>query len=277
MVASSLTALLGLVGSPNTAKCSYVVAGGTAGPAELAAAARMLADDAMALRCGASPVLSTWRSRAAGGPPLTARARQAVEAFASDTFGVPSEPGDENLIQGFVAELLWHRLTRERTAPGDGRTLVHVHDLSWSAYQQGGDGLVVYEVSGGQLVFRLWEVKKHEAAAHLSRTVTRACRQLDVNALRYLAQYTGYGSTLTGPLGRLYAELVPMWLDDDPRAGIGVSIATSKVHAPKRAAFGGVTTAFPKLKPTQREGVIVAVDDFPAFAVAVRDAVWTGL
>lgn len=276
-MAPSLTALLGLVDSPPSAKCSYVVAGETAGSAELAAAARMLADDAMALRCGASPVLSTWRGRAAGGPLLSVRDRQAVEAFSRDTFGVASEPGDANLIQGFVAELLWHRLTRERPAPADGRELFHVHDLSWSAYQQGGDGLVVYEVSGGQLVFRLWEVKKHDAAAHLSRTVTRACKQLDVNALRYLAQYTGYGSTLTGPLGRLYAELVPMWLDDDPRAGIGVSIATSKAHAPKRAAFGGVTTAFPKLKPTQREGVIVVVDDFPAFAVAVRDAVWTGL
>ena len=274
---ASLTSLLGLAYSPPSAKCVYVVAGGTAGPTELAAAARMLADDAMALRCGASPVLETWRGRAAGGPTLPARDRQAVEAFARDTFGVPSDPGDPNLIQGFVAELLWHRLTRECTAPGGGRRLFHIHDLSWSAYQQGGDGLVVYEVSGGQLVFRLWEVKKHEAAAHLSRTVTRACKQLDVNALRYLAQYTGYGSTLTGPLGRLYAELVPMWIDDDPRSGIGVSIATSKVHSPKRAAFGGVTTAFPKLKPTQREGVIVAVGDFSAFAVTVRDAVWTGL
>src|SRR5688572_9862458 len=99
---SSLTALLGLADSPPSSKCVYVVAGGMASSADLAAAARMLADDAMALRCGASPVLSTWRARAAGGPPLSVRDRHAVEAFAKDTFGTASEPGDPNLIQGFV-------------------------------------------------------------------------------------------------------------------------------------------------------------------------------
>jgi hypothetical protein len=274
----SVSSLLGIVPGPGSAACSYQIAGASASDARLRRAAEMIAEDAMQLRCGKSPVLDVWRGRAAGGPPHTLKDRRAVEAFVTDTFGLPSAPGTPDLLQGFVAELVWHRLVRERTAPGDGRTLIHVADLSWSAYQQGGDGLVVYEIVGGELVFRLWEIKKHDSAAHLSRTVGRACKQLSSGALRYLAQFTAYGSELEGDLGRLFGQLVPLWLNDDPRAGVGVSIATSTEHAPKRRAFGGVATAFPQFTGVgQREGLVVAVADFPTFATTVREVIWTGL
>ncbi|HET9873921.1 MAG TPA: hypothetical protein VFP89_15155 [Propionibacteriaceae bacterium] len=278
MPAASVSELLGLQPCPPSAKCIYVTAGAAAGPAQLAETARLIADDAMALRMGLSPVLSWWRLVRDGAPsPQPAKHRAAVEAFVQDTFGLPGDPGDFGLLQGFVAELLWHRLVRERTAPGGGRALVHVEDLSWSAYQQGGDGLAVYEVADGTLVFRLWEIKKHDSTAHISATVNRAAKQLDRNALKYLAQYTGYGSKRGGRLGALYADLVPLWLNDDPRSGVGVSIATSTAMAPKRVALGGVATIFPDFARDQREGVIVALQDFPDFAQDVRDAVWKGL
>lgn len=275
----SLTELLGLTPCPPTAKCAYVTAGASAGPAELAEAAALLADDAMSLRMGKSPVLDWWRLVRDGKPAPRPRDRHraAVEAFVADTFGLPGAPGDRGLIQGFVAELLWHRLVREHGAPVVGRTLAHVEDLSWAAYQQGGDGLVVYELEGGTLVFRLWEIKKHESTRHISATVNRAARQLDRNALKYLAQYTGYGSRRADRIGALYADLVPLWLDEDERAGVGVSVATSTAHAPKKAALGSIATVFPQMTRERREGVIVALPDFPTFADDVRNAVWTGL
>lgn len=274
----SLSRLLGVTPGPGASACSYEIAGVAATPTSLRRAAETIADEAMRLRCGKSPVLDLWRARAAGGPPHTLKNRSAIEAFVADTFGLPGAPGTPDLLQGFVAELVWHRLVRERTAPGDGRTLVHVAGLSWSAYQQGGDGLVVYEIVGGQLVFRLWEIKKHESSAHLSRTVGRACKQLSSGAVRYLAQFTAYGSELDGDLGLLFGQLVPLWLDEDPRAGVGVSIATSTEHAPKQRAVGGVATAFPQFSHVgQREGLVVAVPDFPTFAGSVQEIVWTGL
>jgi hypothetical protein len=273
-----LSTMLGLTEGPAAAECRYLIAGSAATETDLATGAALIADDAMRLRCGQSPVLALWRARAAGSPPHSERNRLAVEAFVQDSFGLPRAPGVDDLVQGFVAELVWHRLVRERVTPGDGRTLVHVADLSWSAYQQGGDGLVVYSITGRQLVFRLWEIKKHDSTAHLSRTVGRACKQLSSHALRYLAQFTAYGSKAAGDVGRLYADLVPLWLADDPRAGVGVSIATSTQHAPKRRAFGGVANAFPQFAAHgQREGMVVAVTHFPTFATSVRDIVWTGL
>jgi len=244
----------------------------------LAKGARLIASDAMVLRCGKSPLLLAWRQRSAGGPPHALKVRLGIEAFVKDTFGLPGSPGAATLVQAFVGELLWHRLVSEGVAPADGRKLVHVAELSWSAYQQGGDGLVVYEVKGGQLVFRLWEIKKHDSSAHLSRTIGRACTQLTDNAVRYLAQFTGYGSRHDGELGRLYGQLVPLWLDEDPRAGVGVAVATSAKHAPKRRGFGSVATAFPQFAAHgQREGLVVAVDQFPRFATHVQEAIWSGL
>jgi hypothetical protein len=274
---ASLAELLGRASGHPGVKCTYSLFGVGAGEDSLAKAVAMIADDAMRQRCGASAVLTWWRERRDGGPPHSLQRRPAVEAFIKDTFGLPEAPGDEQLLQGYVAELVWHRLTREDPDDGTARQLHHVTDLSWSVYQQGGDGLVVYQVEDGRLAFRLWEIKKHDSTAHLSRTVGRASKQLSSNALRYLAQYTGYGSTLSGPLGQLFGELVELWVNEDPRAGVGVSIATSARHTPKRQAFGGLATAFPRLETSQREGLLVVVEDFPAFAVAVRDIVWTGL
>jgi hypothetical protein len=273
-----LVDVLGIVAGPGSAQFPYKVAGLAATSAALTEGASLIADDAISLRCGKSPLLQSWRLRAAGGPPHAPKVGRGVEAFVQDTFGLPSSPGTANLVQGFVGELLWHRLISEGVAPDDGRKLVHVAELSWSAYQQGGDGLVVYEVAAGQLVFRLWEVKKHDSTAHLSSTIGRACTQLTANAVRYLAQFTGYGSRHDGELGLLYGQLVPLWLAEDPRAGVGVAIATSTKHAPKRRGFGGVATAFPQFAAAgQREGLIVAVDQFPLFATQVQEAVWSGL
>lgn len=274
----TLTSLLDLAVSDPGSSCDYMIGGVATNETELEVAAQLIADDAMRIRCGASPVLQRWRSRRDGGPEHSPEDRQSVEVFVQRGFGLPGNPGNTDHLQGHVAELLWGRLINERTVCDDGRRLVHVTEVKADPTEPGSDGLVVYEIADGILVFRLWEVKKHSSTAHVSGTIGRACTQLSSLGAQYLALLTGPGTKYPGALGRLYGELVDLWLTEHARAGVGISIATSKAHAPKNGAFGGVATAFPQFgSPGQREGLLVAVSDFPSFANRVREIIWTGL
>ncbi|MEV4199634.1 hypothetical protein [Micromonospora globbae] len=135
-------------------------------------------------------------------------------------------------------------------------------------------------MNNGTLVFRLWEIKKHEAVKPISATIRRASNQLVTRGKEYLAKLAG-PETISqgGPLGSFYAELVELWLDQDVRAGVGVSVGTSSQHAPTSpTAFGAIVEAFPAFAgPGQAEGIVVAVPDFPQFATRVREIVWSGL
>jgi hypothetical protein len=139
---------------------------------------------------------------------------------------------------------------------------------------------VVYEIDDGTLVFRLWEIKKHEAQGHVSATIRRASQQLASRGNEYLAKLAG-PETLKeeGHLGEFYADIVELWLDGSERAGAGVSIGTSAGHAPKRPrSFASLATAFPHFQePGQVESIVVAMPDFPEFATRVREIVWSGL
>ena len=97
--------------------------------------------------------------------PVTGAAAAAVRAYAGIGFGLPEERDDahEDHLQGHVAELLWNRLIQERQVCRDKRRLVYAHSVKPDPLEPGGDGLVVYEIDGGTLAFRLWEIKKHES------------------------------------------------------------------------------------------------------------------
>jgi hypothetical protein len=277
--AQTLTSLLSLTSSPADSSVQYVIGGVRMTPMDIEAAAQILSDDAMRLRCGDSPVLASWRARRDGGPPHEGTRAQAVAVFAGIGFGLPGSPANEDHLQGHVAELVWWRLVRERKVCEDGRTLVHVSALKADTLEPGGDGLVVYSIEGHVLVFRLWEIKKHDSDSHVSATIGRASRQLARRGKEYLAKLAGPETSRQGPLGELFADMVELWLDNSDRAGVGVSIGTSASHAPSNPrAFGSVTTAFPKLSsPGQTEAIVVAVPDYKAFAERVREIVWTGL
>ena len=277
----SLTSLLAMAEGPAGSNVDYVVGGQQLADAELEAAAEMLADDAMQIRCGQSPVLARWRARRDGGPSATGAAAAAVRTYAGLGFGLPDAPANDDHLQGLVAELLWNRLIQERLVCRDKRRLVHAHSVKPDPLEPGGDGLVVYEVDGGTLVFRLWEIKKHESQNKISATIRRASRQLSSRGQEYLAKLAGPETVAqVGPLGELYADIVvELWLDGSDRAGAGVSVGTSVQHAQARPqALGSIATAFPHFtRAGQREGIIVAVPDFPGFARRVREIVWSGL
>ena len=158
---------------------------------------------------------------------------------------------------------------------------MHAHSVKPDPLEPGGDGLVVYEIDDGTLVFRLWEIKKHESQSKkVSATIRRASKQLASRGQEYLAKLAGPETVeQEGPLGDLYADIVELWLDGSDRAGAGVSVGTSAQHAPDRPqAFGSITTAFPHFTQAgQLESMVVAVPDFPEFAARVREIVWSGL
>jgi hypothetical protein len=274
-----LTSLLQLTSSPEDSLVQYVVGGVEMAPEDVEAAAQMLADDAMRIRCGDSPTLASWRARRDGGPPHAGTRAQAVAVFAKIGFGLPDSPANDDHLQGHVAELLWGRLVRERTLCKDGRTLVHVSAAKADTLEPGGDGLVIYSVEGDILVFRLWEIKKHDSDRRVSATIGRASRQLAHRGEEYLAKLAGPETTRDGPLGELFADMVELWLDSSERAGVGVSVGTSANRAPNTPrAFRSITTAFPKLsRPGQSEAIVVAMPDYRLFAERVREIVWTGL
>lgn len=242
----ALTPLLALVDSPQTSPVEYVIGGGTLGGAAREAAAQLLADDAMKIACGNSPVLDHWRARRDGGPAETGARLAAVQTYVAIAFDLPGDLVNNDHVQGHVAELLWNRLMQERTVCRDGRQLVRAHPIKADPLEPGGDGLVVYQDGHGTLVFRLWEIKKHDAKQRVSATINRASKQLSSRGHEYLAKLAG-PETINedGALGELYASMVELWFDRSERAGVGVSVGTSAHHAPTRPlAFRSIRTAF---------------------------------
>lgn len=277
----TLTSLLAVTATPDSSRVEYVIGGQdlTGGKREIAA--QMLSDEAMQIRCGRSPLLARWRARRDGGPPETGARRGAVETYAKLGFGLPESPANDDHLQGHVAELLWNVLMRERVVCRDGRQLVRAHSVKPDPLEPGGDGLVIYQIDGDTLVFRLWEIKKHESQSKkVSATIGRASKQLSSRGKEYLAKLAGPETVeQDGPLGDLYANMVELWLDGSDRAGVGVSVGTSLRYAPTRLdPFSPIATAFPHFhRPGQAEGIIVAIPDFPGFATRVREIVWSGL
>lgn len=276
----TLTDLLSFTDSPATSQVEYVVGGGALSDSPRDEAAHLLADDYMTLACGRAPALDWWRSRRDGGPVQTGSKLQTLTTIVSIAFGLPEKPKNVDHVQGHVAELFWNRLINERTLCRDGRQLVRAHPIKIDALEPGGDGFVVYVDAHGTFVFRLWEIKKHDAETNLSATINRASKQLHTRGHEYLAKLAG-PETLTsdGALGDLYANMTELWFDRSTRAGVGVSVGTSDHHAPNRpTTFGSIRKQFPEFTETSHtEGIVVAVPDFPAFADHVKEIVWSGL
>jgi hypothetical protein len=224
----------------------------------------------------ATHLFDLWREAATTDLSLSEADRNKILPFISTAFGLPAEPVSEEHVQGYVAEFVWFMLASE--LPGDGRTIRRIEQPSFYVTGPGGDGLASYELEDGTLIFRLWEIKKHVASAHLSGTVTRACRQLSRNGANYLAQYIAVAPESDPALAELYARFVDLWVDTAPQAGVGVAVGTSRSRAPRRRCFSGMQHNFPGLNQgDQLEGLVAAIADFPAFARRVREFVWSAL
>ncbi len=279
-MAPSLTKLLQLTAGPADSPVEYVIGGHTLAPQAREQAAQMLADDAMEVRCGPSPALDRWRAVRDGDAPEEKVSAATVATYAAIGFGTVADPANATHLQGLVAELFWNRLLDERKQGSGGRELVKRHRVKPDPLEPGGDGLVVYKVAD-VFVFRLWEIKKHNAAGTpVSQVISGATKQLADRGNEYIAKFAGPDTVeQAGAVGAFYAEMVELWLDGSDRAGAGVSVGTSDTYAPTQAAaFKSIADKFPKFTAAgQTESIVVAVPDFPAFAVRVREIVWSGL
>jgi hypothetical protein len=239
------------------------------------AAVAIVADAVMRWQCrGAVQQYNVWTEALTTGTRLAPDARRKLVPFIKPAFGLPDAPRPADHVQGNIAEYVWYILAKENV-PGD-LTLRSIEGPSFMVTTPGGDGLVVYQREDEVLIFRLWEIKKHDSTGGVSRTVSRALRQLDEKAEEYLAQLTTLAATYDPDVGQLYAQLSDLWLDRDERAGAGVAVSTSDEYLP-RSCFGRMHSRFPELAIDQLGGLVVALGDFPAFAREVRDRVWSGL
>jgi hypothetical protein len=238
-------------------------------------AVAIVADDAVKWQCrGAIQHYDAWRAAVAQGIQLSADAKRKLVPFIKPAFGLPSDPPLTDHLQGHVAEYVWYILARENVPAG--LTLRTIEGPSFLVTAPGGDGLVVHQRDDHVLIFRLWEIKKHDSTGGVSRTVSRALRQLDEKAEEYLAQLTALAGTYDPDVAQLYAALSDLWLDRDERAGAGVAVSTSDQYLPRRC-FGRMHTRFPELSVDQLAGLVVALGAFPAFARSVRDRIWSVL
>lgn len=281
----SFTSLLSFIDSASQSPVAYAVGGTKLTDENREFTAQLLAEDAMRVRFGNSPLFESWKTRRDGGPPATGSRKSALEAYVGIGFKLPGEPFNDDHVQGLVAELIWNRLIQERLICRDGRHLVHAHSVKPDPLEPGGDGLVIYSrdcptQGGTELVFRLWEIKKHDANKGVSAAIRRASNQLRSRGHEYLAKLAGPETIAKdGAIGDLYANVVELWFDRSSRSGVGVSIGTSADRAPSgQNSFRSLKKAFPEYAATgQREALVVAIPNFPAFADRVKEIVWSGL
>jgi hypothetical protein len=240
-----------------------------------ASAALLVAAHIARVRCGGAPqYFDAWLARLAGGPAHPADLRECLVALvASESIGMPPDGAIDEHIEGFVAEHIWHLLTLE-----DALTFsipVRVDEPDWSVTDSGGDGLAIYR-SNGALVFRLWESKAHTGEGTVRDVVNGACRQVNSNALRYLARFSKVGQGLGDPeLQQFYGRLLELWRAAAREAGGGISVATKSDAIAD--CFGNYPSYWAFAYDDQRQGLVITIEDYASFAKEVRQELWNGL
>lgn len=238
--------------------------------------AAIIADAIMRYRCRGCPQhYQLWRERVDSGAPLVGGAHPVLEAIIGPAFGLPGIERPADHLEGLVAEHLWFFIVQQGM---DGERIEHIEGPGVRATDAGGDGLVIHRGDAGELLFRLWEIKKATGAGEVSATVTKAYGQLKERALRYLAEYTTIAATIgNDEVASFIARMIEAWVNAAPEAAAGVAVTTSVDKVPERC-FTTFGTQFPNLVvPKRLRGMLTALDGLPAFSVEVKEAVWKGL
>jgi hypothetical protein len=244
-------------------------------PVNRATAALRVAVHIVWERCGGAPqYFDAWLDRYDGGSPHPPELLDCLVAFvASESIGTPQEPASREHLEGFVAEHVWHLLTIENALRYG--IPVRVDGPDWSVTDSGGDGLAVYRPNG-TLMFRLWESKAHTGDGIVREVVNGACRQVDRKALRYLARFSKVGQSLDDPeLQEFYGRLPELWRNAAREAGAGISVATASNATSD--CFGSCPNYWHFTHDDQRQGIVVTIEDYAAFAELVREELWKGL
>lgn len=244
--------------------------------AHRAAIAWIVAEEVMHSRGGESRVKQMWIDAVVAGEKLTGADRELLCAFVGDVFGVPGQPKSVDHLIGHVGEWLWYLHARDISDPS--RAILRLEPPKFTVTEQGADGLVIYSsTASGTAFFRLWETKKQTGSGAVSSAANKAYQQVAQRAKEYLAKLTAPLSAIPGAVGELGKEIAELWINADPRAGVGVSVASDRVPPPS-ACFTTMGSHFPLFnQPGQLEGLLVTVEDLEQIAVTVREYLWTAL
>jgi hypothetical protein len=221
-----------------------------------------------------------WQNKCTTGNPLSPTSQSALVAFTEKAFGLPSNPTSiaSDHLEGLISQYLWYFLCLETA----DEPIVHNIPPGFKATDPGGDALIIHRLNTGDLMFRLWEIKKFiqrsdNSTTSANSTLTDAYQQLEAKAHEYLARYTSFGQELDPELKDFFGLLIDMWEDAKPEAAAGVALNTSRTLIPTKN-FENLPLRFSRfVSPVRLMGMISAVDDFATFAIKVRRAIWKGL
>lgn len=241
----------------------------------LAAGAWLVAAETMGLRCNqATHLFRLWAAAAREEPLPSGGDLTTLVPFVEPSFGLPPNGIASDHTQGYVAEVVWRMLAKERES--SDRTLVYLARPDPDVHGPGADGFAIYR-RGDDFIYRLWEIKKREGSGGVPQTISRAYSQLAENAERYLAKLTAASDVSDDDLTDTFAELVPSWKSAHPSAGAGVAVASNAAGLPN-TAFSTMHSRFPALAPNDcLEGCLIGLGDFAEFASEVRRLLWSGL
>lgn len=100
-VSNTLTSMLAFTPGPAGFGVEYVIGGQALTSQHRESAAQMLAEDAMRIRCGESPILKRWRAKRDGHEPATRSTDSVVATYAGIGFGLPDKkPATPDHLQG---------------------------------------------------------------------------------------------------------------------------------------------------------------------------------
>ncbi len=235
-----------------------------------------LADKIMKDRCIQCPHhYEAWKHRFLSGTQLPPTSYEALsKGFIKPIFGLPTQALSSDHLQGAVSQYLWYFLVLESSV----EPIRRIERSGFAATDHGGDGMAIHQVPDGDLMFRLWEIKKSTGQSPVSNTVNTAYKQLKTRATEYLARYTAIGQELQDTeLAEFYGKLIDLWIDASPEASVGVAVATNSTNIPSNC-FTTFGTQFPRFTtPNRLRGMLTAIDDFPLFSEKVQQAIWKGL
>lgn len=243
----------------------------------LDAAAWLVANEIVSLRCNqAQSIADLWATAAKGEPVPDGVDLDVVQPFIEPSFGLPPNGIASDHGQGYVAEVVWRILAEEQQFPD--RELIYLARPDPDVHSPGADGFAIYK-QDDEFIYRLWEIKKREGGGPLSPTISAAYSQLSAKAERYLAKVTALSEVESNDeLAATFGQLVPRWKCAHPSAGVGVAVAADTASLPV-TAFSTIHQRFPAIAANDGclEGCLVGLGDFAEFFHYVRTLLWNGL
>ncbi len=224
----------------------------------------------------AAHIYNAWLQKKTSGQANTAQMAQVLETTIKLFIGLQTQPKPADHRQGWVAEHLWYFLMKG-SYPNDNVALLF--DVGISPTDPGGDGLVIHTNAKGELLFRLWEIKKVSLSTNPNSTITTASNQLAEKGGEYISRYVinSQEKDLPQNLREYIDHLAEKWIAqaDDSAAGITIVSSMAKLTSP---SFASLATAFPKYATNNvLEGRTIELQDFDNFCELVCRSLWNGI